>query len=89
MPCRYRMEEEDSVINYKVCSWSSLKIEGWSTIANKEKTTSHNQLRLIAGKTRIHIAFKRKVSDSSIMCSRIAIHLGEHHMLCVSNHDNT
>ncbi len=69
-----RIEDEDSVINYKVCSWSTLKIEGWSTTSRSTKT--NNQLRLIAGETKIHIAFKRNVSDSSLMCYRISMHLG-------------
>ncbi len=69
------MDDEDSVINYKLCTWSSLKIEGWSTTG--ENRNSHNQLRLIVGATSIRISFKRKVSDSSLMGFRISMHLGQ------------
>lgn len=72
---RVYLDDEDSVINYKLCTWSSLKIEGWSTVG--EKQTSQNQLRLIVGATSIRIVFKRRVSDSSLMYSRISMHLGE------------
>lgn len=72
---RVRNEDEDSIINYKMCSWSSLKIEGWS-IAQDDNPTSHNQLRLIVGTSKIYVSFKRNMSDSSIMCSRIVIDLG-------------
>ena len=72
---RVRIEDEDSVINYKVCRWSSLKIEGWSTADNN--ATSHNQLRLIAGASKIFISFKRSISDSSIMYFRVVVSLGE------------
>lgn len=63
------------MINYKVCSWSSLKIEGWSTADTA--SSSQKQLRLIAGPSRIYITFKRSVSDSSILCSRIVVSLGK------------
>ncbi len=72
---RVRIEDEDSVINYKVCRWSSLKIEGWSTADND--ATSHNQLRMIVGASEIFISFKRNMSDSSIMCFRVVVSLGE------------
>lgn len=72
---RVRNEDEDSIINYKVCSWSSLKIEGWST--GQESATSHNQLRLIIGASKIYITFKRNMSDSSIMSFRVVASLGE------------
>ena len=74
-PSRVRIEDEDSVINYKVCRWSSLKMEGWSTADNK--ATTHNQLRLIVGPSKIFLSFKRNVLDSSIMCFRVVVNLGE------------
>lgn len=79
--CRVRNEDEDSIINYKVCSWSSLKIEGWST--DQGGTTSHNQLRLIVGASTILITFKRNMSDSSIMSSRIVVNLGKQGVIAV------
>ena len=66
------------MINYKLCTWSNLKIEGSSMLS--EKLDPHNQLRLIVEGSSIRIAFKRKMSDSSLVCSRISMHLGE---LCV------
>lgn len=74
-PChRVRIEDEDSVINYKVCRWSGLKVEGWSTASTD--TSTHNQLRLIAGPSTIFVTFKRNVSDSSIMSTRVVVSLG-------------
>ena len=71
---RVYIDDEDSVINYKLCTWTSLKIEGWSTVG--ENCRSQNQLRLIVGGTSIRIAFKRQVSSSALLCSRISMHLG-------------
>lgn len=39
-------------------------------------STSHNQLRLIAGPSKIYITFKRSISRSTILCSRIVVNLG-------------
>lgn len=34
-------------------------------------------LRMIANETKIRIAFKRNMSDSSLMCTRVSVHLGD------------
>lgn len=72
-PLRYKNSDEDSVIIYKLCSWSSLKVEGWSTASK----STHSHLRLIAGETQIRIAFKRRISTSSILHTRFSVHFGD------------
>ena len=74
-----------------MCSWSGVKIEGWSTTPTTTTSSSSGSggrsssnevlpgavLRMIANETKIRIAFKRNMSDSSLMCTRIAVHLGD------------
>ena len=63
-----------------MCSWSGVKIEGWSTTTTNKASNDVLQgavLRMIANETKIRIAFKRNMSDSSLMHTRIAVHLGD------------
>lgn len=89
-PLRRKIPDEDSVVTFKMCSWSGVKIEGWSTTPTTTSSTkgggkaaSSNEgllgavLRMIANETKIRIAFKRNMSDSSLMCTRISVHLGD------------
>ena len=74
--CRYKNEDEGSIIIYKKCTWTSLKIEGWEVDATKEKN-ERSQLRLITSDTEIHIALKRSLKDCHVMHMRVSIHLGD------------
>lgn len=79
------------MVTFKMCSWSGVKIEGWSITPTSTTTSSKTGsskassnevlpgavLRMIANETKIRIAFKRNMSDSSLMCTRIAVHLGD------------
>ncbi len=70
--------DEGSVIIYKMCSWSNLKLEGWSSDAAQQETgILPTQLRLIAGDTKVLVALKRRVADCSILHTRVAAHLGD------------
>ena len=71
-----------------MCSWSGVKIEGWSPEGDKTGKTGSTKstdsasmagavLRMIANETKIRIAFKRNMSDSSLMHTRISVHLGD------------
>ena len=73
--CRYKNEEEGSIIIYKKCTWTSLKVEGWEVV--NEKKDARSQLRLITSDTEIHIALKRSIADCSIMHMRVSVHLGD------------
>ena len=64
-----------------MCTWGGVKIEGWST-QSAEGGASDNGLtgavlRMIANETKIRVAFKRNISDSSLMHTRISVHLGD------------
>lgn len=83
---RRKIPDEDSVVTFKMCSWSGVKIEGWSPDSNKSGQTGSAGsstslagavLRMIANETKIRIAFKRNMSDSSLMHTRISVHLGD------------
>ena len=74
--CRYKNEDEGSIIIYKKCTWTSLKVEGWEVDVMKEKK-ERSQLRLITSDTEIHIALKRSLSNCSVMHMRVSIHLGD------------
>lgn len=64
-----------------------MKIEGWSTSSTgsgsgrgrggAESGLPGAVLRMIANETKIRIAFKRNMSDSSLMHTRISVHLGD------------
>ena len=90
VPPRRKIPDEDSVVTFKMCSWSGVKIEGWSTTPTTTTSSSSGGsrsssnevlpgavLRMIANETKIRIAFKRNMSDSSLMSTRIAVHLGD------------
>lgn len=77
---RHKITDEDSVVVFKMASWSTLKLEGWSNSSNLDNPNGeqHNsRLRLIAGETKIRIAFKRLMSNSSMLATRISVHLGD------------
>ena len=75
--CRHKIIDEDSVVTFKMCSWSGVKIEGWSTSGAADNALPGAVLRMIANETKIRIAFKRNISDSSLMHTRISVHLGD------------
>ena len=77
---RHKIADEDSVVVFKMASWSCLKLEGWSTSSNLDNPNdeqNNSRLRLIAGETKIRIAFKRLMSNSSMMATRFSVHLGD------------
>lgn len=78
--CRYKNEDEGSVIIYKMCTWTSLKVEGWEVVAGSsaaKKSKELAQLRLITNETKIRVALKRCTSDCRIMYMRVSVHLGD------------
>ena len=56
-----------------------MKIEGWSTgnSSGADSVLPGAVLRMIANETKIRIAFKRNMSDSSLMHTRISVRLGD------------
>ena len=48
------------MVTFKVCSWSGVKIEGWSTgnSSGADSILPGAVLRMIANETKIRIAFK-------------------------------
>lgn len=77
MYIRHKIEDEDSVVVFKMASWSSLKLEGWSESDRYNDEMRNSRLRLIAADTKIRIAFKRQISNSSMLATRISVHLGD------------
>eukprot|EP00731_Ephydatia_muelleri_P006094 Em0003g342a len=73
---RFKNEEEDYVIVYKMCSWDSVKMEGVSL-----PNTGQDKLRLVSQETFVRLALKRRISDCSVVHSRVSIHLGD--LLCI------
>ena len=73
---RFKNEEEDYVIVYKMCSWDSVKMEGVSL-----SNTGQDKLRLVSQETFVRLALKRRISDCSVVHSRVSIHLGD--LLCI------
>lgn len=74
---RYKNREEGYVIVYKMCSWDSMKLEGWS-IRDSEVDSSFqpSQLKVIAGESSIRVARKRRIANCSIMCTKVRMHFG-------------
>lgn len=62
-----------------MCSWGGVKIEGWSSTNSSETdcALAGAVLRMIANETKIRITFKRNMSDSSLLHTRISVHLGD------------
>ena len=77
---RHKIPDEDSVIIYKKCTWSSLKLEGCSTgvgVATTVGDSLPTQLRLLSGDSCVKVALKRLMSNCAILCTRVSVHLGD------------
>ena len=75
---RMKNAEEESIIIYKMCSWTNLKVEAQSTVKSlQDNRFVPTQLRLIAGETRILVALKRRIADCAVLYTRISVHLGD------------
>ena len=74
--CRYKNEEEGSIIIYKKCTWSSIKVEG-TGIDEKGNKKLLDQIRLMASTTEIHVAVKRRMSDCKVLFMRMSVDLGD------------
>lgn len=75
---RYKIPDEDSVVIFKMVSWSSLKLEGWSTSNPGSKPEEHNsRIRLLSDNSKIKIAFKKNLSTNSIMSTKVSVFLGD------------
>ena len=80
---RYKNQNEDSVIIYKMCNIGNLKLEGW-TLEGEGDGDRHPgdegtkvKLRLIAGETNIRFTLKRKIEDCRILHTRVVVRLGD------------
>lgn len=73
--CRYKNNDEGSVIIYKKCTWSSLKIEGSQVTSNGSLIA--DPIRLLANTTEIRVSVKRRTSDCKVLCTRLSINLGD------------
>ena len=63
---------------YKMCSWSNLKLEGWSAAASQgDDDLPPTQLRLIAGETKLRVALKRRLADCARLHTRVAVQFGD------------
>lgn len=63
---------------YKMASWSSLKLEGWSTSDPSSQAEHHNsRIRLLSQDSKIKIAYKRNLANSSILATKISVILGD------------
>lgn len=61
-----------------MASWTSLKLEGWSTSDPNSQAEHHNsRIRLLSQDSKIKIAFKRNLVNSSIMATKISVILGD------------
>ena len=61
-----------------MCTWSNVKLEGWSTAEEVEDSpVPQTQLRLICGETNIKVALKRRAADCSVLYTRVVVHLGD------------
>ncbi|XP_019849692.1 PREDICTED: uncharacterized protein LOC100636695 [Amphimedon queenslandica] len=89
--CRYKNEEEGSVIIYKKATWSSIKIEGQGVEDGSNSPSSStppspspsspssflSQLRLVTSLTEIRVALKRRLSDCKVLHTRVSVNLGD------------
>ena len=74
--CRYKNEDEGSVIIYKRCTWSTLKIEGGG-VDEKGNLLVNDPIRLMAGATSINVTVKRRLSDCKVLYTRVSVDLGD------------
>ncbi len=74
--CRYKNEDEGSVIIYKRCIWSSLKLEGYG-IDDKGNKLLVSPVRLMASNSEIHATVKRRLSDCKVLYTRVSVDLGD------------
>ncbi len=75
---RHVIADEESVIIYKMASWTSVKLEGWSTSDPSAQAEHHNsRIRLLSQDSQIRIAFKRNLLSSSIMATKVSVILGD------------
>ena len=83
--CRYKNEEEGSVIIYKKATWSSIKIEGQGIEdgSNSPSPTPSSpssvlsQLRLVTSLTEIRVTLKRQLSNCKVLYTRVSVNLGD------------
>ncbi len=74
---RHKNPEEGSVIIYKMGSWNSWKLEGWSSRTSiGGENFQPSQLKFIAGESRICVARKRCIADCSILYTKVKMHVG-------------
>ncbi len=60
-----------------MCSWSNMKLEGWSACGNEDNTSFQpSEFRAIAGESNIRVARKRCIADCSILCTKATMHVG-------------
>ena len=69
--CRYKNEEEGSIVIYKKCTWSCLKIEGCGP------ETESEVLRLITNPMEIRAVLKRRLNDCKVLHTRVSVSLGD------------
>ena len=74
--CRYKNEEEGTVVIYKKATWSSLKLEGIGPDQTTDEPIS-SQLRVVTSHTEIRVALKRQLSNCKILYTRISVSLGD------------
>ena len=74
--CRYKNEDEGSVIIYKSCTWSSLKLEG-SGIDDEGNKLLVEPVRLMASSSEIHVTLKRRLNDCKVLYTRMSVDLGD------------
>ncbi len=61
-----------------MASWTSLTLEGWSISNPSAQAEHHNsRIRLLSQDSKIKVAFKRNLLNSSIMATKISIILGD------------
>lgn len=82
--CRYKNEEEGSVIIYKKATWSSIKIEGQgieddsnSPSPTPSSPSVLSQLRLVTSLTEIRVTLKRQLSNCKVLYTRVSVNLGD------------
>ena len=74
--CRYKNEDEGSIIIYKKCTWSSLKVEGGGLDEQGNKILV-DPIRLMASTTEIRVTVKRRLSDCKVLYTRVSVDLGD------------
>lgn len=74
--CRYKNDEEGTVVIYKKATWSSLKLEGAGLDQLTDGAVS-SQLRILTSHTEIRVSLKRQLSNCKVLYTRISVSLGD------------